>query len=513
MRKRPSTKMTALVLVLALALLLSGCRYKEEIAQAAALIEAIGTVTLESEDAILAAEDAFAALPEKARAKVENAAALTAARESYDEIRAAYEARQATIAAAQAQLDALETLPLEKLADIAAMEQAMREAEAACAALPEEDQAQISDLDAAVAAAQARIESEKPGLFYAALEIADEAQEWPMHEVYTLHLVSDTGEEKTVLARLSGVEDDSCRFSELFSDIELMRLSGYTPGEALPEDGVEVLEMHSFFAGYQLESLTAKIKPELPSPVEAEEAAESDAQNAEETAPAQRTLPTEEEIAAEVEKLGVVNPEREINDAEFLYMTFVLDGQPKTFPVVITPDKNHVMADVKYIFSDYTVLKIPCTAVERAIEQLVRENKQFLFENLSNYEFLSPYLNDAEEVKIAGSGIGLYLPVYKNGDMTLDEGCDFIFELIGLDPRKTNGTITYIRNEHSYTVGKIAEAYVKYIPEEYRVTAYDLNSDQYSRSYSAAEYAAWYLAAVPETVRVYAQTLRAVASP
>ena len=99
------------------------------------------------------------------------------------------------------------------------------------------------------------------------------------------------------------------------------------------------------------------------------------------------------------------------------------------------------------------------------------------------------------------------------GGSTLDEGSDFIFELVGLDPRKTNGVVTYKRNEYSHTVGKIAEVYVKHIPEEYRVTAYDLNSDQYSRSYSAAEYAAWYLAAVPETARVYAESLRAVPSP
>ena len=34
--------------------------------------------------------------------------------------------------------------------------------------------------------------------------------------------------------------------------------------------------------------------------------------------------------------------------------------------------------------------------------------------------------------------------------------------------------LEYIRGEFSYTVEYIARLYVKYIPEEYRVTAYDL---------------------------------------
>ena len=54
-----------------------------------ALIEAIGTVSLESEEAIEAAEAAYAALTADQKALVTNYAALTAARAAYDQLAAA----------------------------------------------------------------------------------------------------------------------------------------------------------------------------------------------------------------------------------------------------------------------------------------------------------------------------------------------------------------------------------------------------------------------------------------
>ena len=69
------------------------------------------------------------------------------------------------------------------------------------------------------------------------------------------------------------------------------------------------------------------------------------------------------------------------------------------------------------------------------------------------------------------------MPVYNNGDMTLDEVYDCVYELTGIDVSKTNGHAVYKKYEYSYTVEHIAEVYVKYIPEEYRVTAYDLNPE------------------------------------
>ena len=72
-------RMLAVVLCLIMVLALAGCKSKA--AQATeALIDAIGTVTAESEAAVKAAEDAFLALGEKERSQVENFQALEEAK-------------------------------------------------------------------------------------------------------------------------------------------------------------------------------------------------------------------------------------------------------------------------------------------------------------------------------------------------------------------------------------------------------------------------------------------------
>lgn len=77
-------KIIALVMVCIMALALVGCGKSTEVAETERLIDAIGTVTVESADAIEAAETAYEALSEKDREQVSNYAALAAAREALE---------------------------------------------------------------------------------------------------------------------------------------------------------------------------------------------------------------------------------------------------------------------------------------------------------------------------------------------------------------------------------------------------------------------------------------------
>lgn len=97
-KMKKSSRFLALLLCLAMAVSLVGCGKSEYVKNAEALINAIGEVTADSEEAILAAEKAFDALTAEDQAKVENAALLPQAREALE---------QALIEKAAAELEAL----------------------------------------------------------------------------------------------------------------------------------------------------------------------------------------------------------------------------------------------------------------------------------------------------------------------------------------------------------------------------------------------------------------------
>ena len=123
------------------ALLLTGCASPVKEAQAA--IDAIGTVTLDSEDAIAAAEAQWDALTEEQRSQVENADLLEAARESYTRIRGTCDAIDAigtvtaesgdAIDAARRAYDALDDTQRAAVTNLAVLQAA----ETAFAALPQ----------------------------------------------------------------------------------------------------------------------------------------------------------------------------------------------------------------------------------------------------------------------------------------------------------------------------------------------------------------------------------------
>ena len=85
------------VLLLTSALTLSSCTETRQVWAVDRMIEAIGEVTTESEDAIVAAEEAYEALSEEAKRTVKNLDDLRAAREAFEQAQAdtvQYDARQ-----------------------------------------------------------------------------------------------------------------------------------------------------------------------------------------------------------------------------------------------------------------------------------------------------------------------------------------------------------------------------------------------------------------------------------
>ena len=116
----------SIALCLVLALTLTAC--KSNAAKATeALIDAIGTVTAESETAVKAAEDAMAALDEKDRTQVENSQKLTDARKALD------------IALSEKMIDAIGEVTAES-------EELIAKAEAAFAALTDEQKSAVSNV-------------------------------------------------------------------------------------------------------------------------------------------------------------------------------------------------------------------------------------------------------------------------------------------------------------------------------------------------------------------------------
>lgn len=77
-------RILSVILCLALCLSLCACGKSEAVKGVESAISAIGAVTLDSGDAIAAAEEQYQALPEEEKADVENIADLEAARSTYD---------------------------------------------------------------------------------------------------------------------------------------------------------------------------------------------------------------------------------------------------------------------------------------------------------------------------------------------------------------------------------------------------------------------------------------------
>lgn len=143
-------RIIAFMLVVVLALSVAGCGKSEAAKIVDDQILAIGTVTLESEAAVIAAENAYAALTEEQKAELDNYAILVSARSTLDSLIEAD--KQAKLQAAAAEIDniinAIGTVTLESNEAITAARTAYDAAEQAI-------QAYVSQIDALVQAEKA----------------------------------------------------------------------------------------------------------------------------------------------------------------------------------------------------------------------------------------------------------------------------------------------------------------------------------------------------------------------
>jgi len=159
-------RIVALLLALTMVFALSGCGKSEAAKAADELIDAIGTVTLDSEAAIAAAEKAVSGLEDKDRESLENVSALESAREEYEALakkaREEYEAQVEAekVAAVEAAIDDIGAVTLESRPAIDA-------AQGAYDALESKLQSRVSNYDA-IAEAQSAL---------AALQAAERAEQ------------------------------------------------------------------------------------------------------------------------------------------------------------------------------------------------------------------------------------------------------------------------------------------------------------------------------------------------
>ena len=156
---KKTKKAVSLAAALLLALSLTACGKSEEAQAVDDQIAAIGTVSLDSEDAIAAAEDALSGLSEEDREQVENQAVLEEARTTYEDLvkqSQADEVDAAIAAIGEVTLDSGDAIAAARqaydgaAAEIQALVQGAADLEAAEAKLDELQIAEASDAIAAI---------------------------------------------------------------------------------------------------------------------------------------------------------------------------------------------------------------------------------------------------------------------------------------------------------------------------------------------------------------------------
>ena len=150
-------KVFSLLLALVLCLTLCACGKSEAVAAYENRVAEIGTVTLDSEDAILAAENAYNALTEKEKQSVsETKTILATKRAEYDALVAAQKARVDSVVA---QIDAIGTVTVDSEAAITAAEGAYNALSAAEKAMVGDAGKKLADARAAYEAAVAELKA------------------------------------------------------------------------------------------------------------------------------------------------------------------------------------------------------------------------------------------------------------------------------------------------------------------------------------------------------------------
>ena len=178
-------------------------------------------------------------------------------------------------------------------------------------------------------------------------------------------------------------------------------------------------------------------------------------------------VPSDEYIQEEIEKLCVIDDDKKYVDYNYVYMLFEKDGVQKATCVTI-PTMLESDIVVKDAFTDTDLFSFSRT--DPGFVNVSDDDHSYAV-NLENIKPINSYFEDAKIIKLDIIWYYWYYDMTKQY-VSKEDKHEFYVELSGDDVKELYGT-----DQHSHSRQEIAYFYVKYLPEEYRINAYDLFPD------------------------------------
>ena len=189
-------------------------------------------------------------------------------------------------------------------------------------------------------------------------------------------------------------------------------------------------------------------------------------------------VPGDEYIQAEMEKLCIIDDDTKYIDYLFIYLLFEKNGKQISMCVTMPNfESTKDVITVKDAFTDADLFSF--SAKDPGFVEDPNVTHTYA-ENLKNINPINPYFEDAIILKLDTIWYYWYYDITKQY-VSRDDLKGFYKELLGSDDLSS----LYGTGEHSHTRSEIAYFYVKYLPEEYRVNAYDYHPElQQARPYT-----------------------------
>ena len=178
-------------------------------------------------------------------------------------------------------------------------------------------------------------------------------------------------------------------------------------------------------------------------------------------------VPSDEYIQEEIEKLFVIDDTKKYPAYEFSYVLFEKDGVQRAACVTM-PNLDGARGDVivKDAFTDADLFSFSVN------DPGFKDEPSLLYaENLQNITPINSYFEDTKILKIHIVWNYWYYDITKQY-VPEENKYDFFDELTGRTPG--DNSVIYDTAKARHTRQEIAYFYVKYLPEEYRINAYDL---------------------------------------
>ncbi len=183
-------------------------------------------------------------------------------------------------------------------------------------------------------------------------------------------------------------------------------------------------------------------------------------------------VPSDEYIQEEIEKLCVIDDTQKHPAYEFAYVLFEKDGMQRAVCVTMpNMEENTGNVIVKDAFTDTDLFSFSSADPGFSDDP----STTFVYaENLQNITPINPYFEDAKIIKIHIIWNYWYYDITKQY-VPEENKYDFFYEITNSGPNDKN--VWYDTAKARHTRQEIAYFYVKYLPEEYRINAYDLFPD------------------------------------